>query len=119
MTPDDLKTIASPRFFLVSLSPADWVRVILTAGLISFVFILFHFLGTPDGYGPWGRSALLWLTQRWGDSGISMGSGDYSHGFLVPLASLYVVWTQRDAFLRCPKRETPIGLVFRCLFWDL
>jgi exosortase len=52
------------------------------------------------------------MVLRWSDSGISMGSGDYSHGFLVPLASLYVVWSRRDDLLRARKRVTPWALVF-------
>jgi exosortase len=76
------------------------------------VFVMFHFLGNTSDEDRWGRSALSWMVMRWQDSGISMGSGDYSHGFLVPLASLYVVWNMRDDLLRAPKRLTPGALVF-------
>jgi exosortase len=83
-----------------------------TSALFTFAFILFHFMGNSVNSGKWSRSALVWLFHRWNDSGIAMGSGDYSHGFLVPIASLYVVWMQRDALLRAPKKSSVVGLGF-------
>lgn len=100
-----------PRLPLLRLSSGDWTRLALSGGLIALGFALFHFLGNTADDERMGRSALVWMVMRWKDSGISMGSGDYSHGFLVPLASLYVVWSQRDTLLRAPKRLTPSALV--------
>ena len=111
MTPTALEQIWNPRYPLATLSRKDAATLCLGAGLITSIFVLFQFFGAPPGIGPSGRSALQWLVERWQDVGISMGSGDYSHGFLVPLASLYVVWCQRDALIQAPKRVTPAALV--------
>lgn len=112
MAPDPGARLLDPRYPLMRLTRPDWIRLGVSGGLFALAFALFHFLGNTADEGRWGRSALVWMVLRWQDSGISMGSGDYSHGFLVPFASLYVVWTQRDALLRAPKRVTPAALVF-------
>src|SRR6202012_4572089 len=35
---------------------------------------------------------------------------DFSHGFLVPLFSAYLVWTKRDALRKIPIRQTWAGV---------
>ncbi|MCC5849224.1 MAG: exosortase/archaeosortase family protein [Verrucomicrobia bacterium] len=97
---------------LARLKPDDWRQIGLASLLIAFGFSLFHFMGNTADAGRWGRSALVWMVQRWNDSGIAMGQGDYSHGFLVPVASLYVVWMNRFELLKAPKRVCGLGLVF-------
>jgi len=114
-SPQPLSEIWKAKYPLTSLSSKDFILLALTSGLFTFGFMLFHVMGSMSTIGPWGRSALVWLVNRWNDSGISMGSGDYSHGFLVPLASLYVVWMQRDELIRAPKKSSVIGLTFVCL----
>ena len=112
MKANPLKEVWRSSYPLARLHAADWKNLAIVSVLITFGFSLFHFLGNTADAERWGRSALTWMVQRWKDSGISMGSGDYSHGFLVPLASLYVVWTQRKELLMAPKRVTPAALVF-------
>jgi exosortase len=114
MNPSDLDRIWNPRYPLTLLEKRDFVRLAMVSLLITSGFALFHFLGSIQP-GNWGRSALVWLVHRWGDQGISMGSGDYSHGFLVPVASLYVAWMQRDHLIRAPKRVSAVGLLLVCL----
>ena len=43
-------------------------------------------------------------TQWWDDA-------NYSHGFLVPLFSLYLVWQQRAALRTLPRTGNPIGIL--------
>ncbi len=112
MTPSDLKRIWNPRYPLIRLEMRDFYRLGMVSVLITIGFVMFHFMGSIQLSG---RSALVWLVNRWGDQGISMGSGDYSHGFLVPIASLYVIWIQRDHLIRAPKKSSMIGLAFVCL----
>lgn len=112
MIPLSLQQIWNPRYPLSRLGPTDWTRVLLGAGLITSLFILFHYFGTPPGIGAFDRSALAWIVERWQDVGISMGSGDYSHGFLVPIASLYIIWCQKDALIETPKRVNSFALLF-------
>lgn len=112
MNTNDLKRIWNPRYPLLTLERNDLLRLGLGSLVFAAAFAIFHYLGNTVDTGKWSRSALVWMVKRWRDSGIAMGSGDYSHGFLVPLASLYVVWTQRDELLRAPKRMNALGLVF-------
>lgn len=92
------------RLRLARLNPDDLRRGITASLLFAAGFALFHFMGNTADVDTWGRSALVWMVHRWQDSGISMGSGDYSHGFLVPIASLWVLWRIREDILRAPKR---------------
>lgn len=43
-------------------------------------------------------------TQWWDDA-------NYSHGFLVPVFSLYLIWQQRAALRLLPRSSNPIGLL--------
>jgi exosortase len=45
-----------------------------------------------------------WVTQWWDDP-------NYSHGFLVPLFSLYVVWRGRAALAALPREGNLLGIV--------
>lgn len=112
MTTQYLKQIWNPQYPLATLEARDLIRLALGTCLLTSIFVLFHLFGAPPGIGPFGRSALVWLVDRWRDVGISMGSGDYSHGFLVPIASLYILWSQRDSLINAPTSFTPAALVF-------
>jgi len=51
------------------------------------------------------------MVERWQDSGIAFGSAaDYSHGWLIPIASLMVVWMKRNEIADEPKSSSRIGL---------
>lgn len=39
----------------------------------------------------------IWMVDRW-----SVADTYYSHGFLVPLISLFIVWTKRDKLFDIP-----------------
>lgn len=45
------------------------------------------------------------LSVQWWDD------ANYSHGFLVPVFSLYLVWQQRDALRRLARSGNPFGIV--------
>ncbi len=109
---DPLKEVWRSSYPFARLHSGDWRNVIIAAVLFTLAFSMFHFLGNTSDSERLGRSIFLWLVRRWNDSGISMGSGDYSHGFLVPLAALYVTWTQRKTLILAPKKITPAALVF-------
>jgi hypothetical protein len=74
-----------------------WLPAILLIGLLVAIY--------------WGIIAKLvydWYTQP-----------DFSHGFLVPLFSAYLVWTKRETLRKTPVRQSWAGVplimrVFRC-----
>jgi exosortase len=115
MSSPELDQIWNPRYPLTVLRRRDWWRLAGSAILFTFGFAMFHLMGSVPNIGNWGRSALVWVVDRWNDYGISMGSGDYSHGFLVPVAALYVVWMQRDSLIRATKKVSLWGLILVCL----
>lgn len=115
MAAPDLNKIWNPRYPLTVLDREDWVRLAGSAALFTLGFTLFQLMGSVPDLGPWGRSVLKWVVDRWNDQGISMGSGDYSHGFLVPIAALYVTWIQRDQLILAPKKISILGLVLVCM----
>ena len=49
---------------------------------------------------------VLWrLVQQWYDD------GDYSHGFLVPLLSAYLIWQRRDKLAEVVRKPSNLGLL--------
>jgi exosortase len=84
----------------------------LLALLLALVVLLFHVWGnTYAGLDAQQstRSIFVWLTQRWNDSALSFG-GNYSHGWLVPLVSLWLVWHRRRDLRAMPRASHGAGL---------
>lgn len=98
--------IWNERWQLASLTRADYVLAGLTAIVVGLIFVLFHFQGNTVEVNNFGRSALLWMIDRWKDTEM----GDYSHGWLIPFVSIYVIWWQRDALRAAPKAVSYTGL---------
>jgi len=108
--------IWSERWRLAALSKADMARSVLVATVIGFIFFIFHFQGNTLDVRVFGVSALSWMVERWTDD-IEYG-GDYSHGWLIPIMSLYVIWSRRKELAAATKRISYAGLacVVACLF---
>ena len=109
------REIWSEQWRLAVLNRADLARAVLISLIIGFVFFLFHYQGNTLDVRVFGRSALAWMVERWTDD-IEYG-GDYSHGWLIPILSLYVVWTRRKELAAAPKAisYTGLSLVVACL----
>ncbi len=100
--------IWSDRFRLAALSPAEWTGVFWASVIVVFLFVLFHFLGnTVEDVNS--RSAFYWTVARWSDK-VSFGGADYSHGWLIPIVSLIVVWHRRKEILAAPRAVCSAGL---------
>lgn len=67
--------------------------------VVACVAVLYGLHGNAEAVGVIGRSALFWMVRRWGGAG-----GDLSHGWLIPLVSLFVVWTRRRELAAAPRR---------------
>jgi len=102
--------IISSRHRLARLRPADWLAVGGLALVVAALFAMFQHWGNTTDVRLWGRSAFGWLMTRWGDSGPSLGGGDYSHGLLIPVISLGLLWFRRDELARAPKSISYLGL---------
>lgn len=100
--------IWSERYRLAALTREEWRAVAVAAGILTFIFVLFHYLGNTVGDVN-SRSAFVWTLNRWSDR-VAFGDADYSHGWLIPVVSLFIVWYRRKAILAAPKQVSNIGL---------
>jgi exosortase len=78
--------------------PAPMPRDVLWRGLVIAACVLL-------AYAP----VLVHLAHQWWDE------PDYSHGFLVPLFSAYVLWERRDEIRRVVPRPSWTGMFVLCL----
>ncbi|MFT5125659.1 MAG: exosortase [Kiritimatiellia bacterium] len=111
-------TIWSERYRLAALSKDDIFRIGLFTGAFALMFVMFHFVGNTTDSDAKGRSAILWMISRWSDSSISMGNGNYSHGWLIFPVSAFIVWLNRNELIRAEKRSSKVGLaviILACL----
>jgi exosortase len=105
------------RWRLATLHRGDLIRIGMASMIVGLVWLMFHFQGNTPDIHEFGRSVLVWMKARWGDSSISFGSADYSHGFLIPIVSAYVVWHRRHDLYQASKSVNRLGLV--CLIGAL
>ncbi|MCE9616356.1 MAG: exosortase/archaeosortase family protein [Lentisphaerae bacterium] len=77
--------------------------VVLT---VLSVVALYGVQGNTEQVPVFGRSALVWMAERWNGSG-----GDLSHGWCIPVISAYALWRRREAVAAAPKRTCAWGLV--------
>ncbi|UCC29058.1 MAG: exosortase/archaeosortase family protein [Phycisphaerales bacterium] len=86
--------ISVPRRWGELVSPVGHIRIAVIAVLILFIY--------------WGtiRHALI---SRW------LHDGNWSHGWLIPLFSLYFLGTQREVLMRCRPRAGYLGAVILAL----
>ena len=101
----------SERWQLAALSRSDLQRIGLASLMVGFIFVMFHLQGNTSDINAFGRSVLLWMYSRWSDSSVSFGATDYSHGFLIPLASLGILWYRRNKFFQATKSVSKLGFL--------
>lgn len=99
--------IWSERWRLAGLGREDLIRIGLGSVMVALIFVLFHFQGNTTDVRAFGRSALVWMMDRWNDSD---GTGDYSHGWLIPFVSIAIVWLKRRELAAAPKAVSKLGL---------
>lgn len=102
--------IWSEKWRLASLTREELIHAAVGALIVGALFILFHALGNTADVKLYGRSTLLWMIGRWNDGGLTLGAADYSHGWLIPIVSLCVIWWKRQALMQAPKAPSRMGL---------
>ena len=80
---------------------AAWVGVCL-----ALAAAMFHYYGNSSAVELESRSIFTWVKIQWMKSG-----SDFSHGWIMPLFSLGVVWWRRRRLAACPKRVDNRGLL--------
>ena len=105
--PENAPLIWSDRWRLGALSRAEVMNIFYASVLIGFLMVLFHLFGNRvENVNS--SSAFTWMFARWGDKE-SFGE-DYSHGYLIPFVSLWVIWYKRKEIKTVPKRVCHWGL---------
>lgn len=89
----------------------DPLAAALLVATLGALFALFHFLGNTADVRLFSRSAFRWMVIRWSDA--TLGVGDYSHGWLIPVVSAAALWRNRLRLLaaRGPTWWPAAGLV--------
>lgn len=76
----------------------DPLQAVLLVLIFGFLVLLFHFQGNATDIRLFGTSVFGWMLSRWSDATISVA--DYSHGWLIPLVSLFIFWSRRKEMLQ-------------------
>ncbi len=99
-------TVWSERWQLAKLTRAELQQIGLVAVIIGLVFVAYQFFGNNINLKAYGRSAFAYVAGRWSDMG-----GDFSHGWMIPFVSLFIVWHKRKELMTAPRQIDKRGLV--------
>ena len=81
-------------------------EIIFAALAAVLVFCIFHFWGNRSNVGMSTPSLFVWIGHQWVQDG-----GDFSHGWIMPLISLGVVWMKRrELAAACADEPNYLGL---------
>lgn len=100
----------SDRWRLAKLENGDFVRIGLWSAIVGMIFVLFHCQGNTTDLSHFGRSALLWMVSYWNDAA-AFGGADYSHGWLIPIGSIFLIWLRRNEIRLAERRISYLGLL--------
>jgi exosortase len=81
-----------------SVDPLAVVLLLLIAG---WLVALFHWYGNTADIRLFSPSVFRWMVMRWSDS--TFATGEYSHGWLIPLVSGWALVLKRKDLVRVPK----------------
>jgi len=82
------------------------IKIALDVVIAVTVFVLFHYFGNTAEFAVAGASAFVWMADLW-----NYPQYDFSHGWLIPLVSLFVLWRDRKRIMQAPRRVFPPGIV--------
>ena len=77
----------------------------LLLSVFLLVFLLFHLWGNRSSVAMESHSLVLWIGSQWLNS-----DGNYDHGWIMPLVSLWFVWSSRDALSKARSKSSLLGL---------
>ncbi len=79
--------------------------LVLAGTAMGLATLIFHGLGNASHIASEGRSVFSWISRQW-----TLSGGDFSHGWLMPFISLYVLYTKRDAIAQATRGVGWLGL---------
>ncbi len=101
-----------PSAIAADRTPATWRQwgdLSFLALTYAMVYLLFEYRGNDSHAVVEGRSLFRWIFHQWTISG-----GDFSHGWIMPLVSLGIVYRSRSALRSAPKGIDPAGALVLC-----
>lgn len=110
MVVGDIK-IWNERWRLAALTAKELVQIGLFALIVGLLYVLFHLQGNTIMVETYSRSAFSWMLSFWNSTTMFDGA-DYSHGWLIPIVSIVVVWMKRHELAQTPKAISGWGLAF-------
>lgn len=92
------------------------IETLLLAAIAALLVLLFHVYGAGRFAPATGRSVFVWIANQWAEAG-----ADFSHGWLMPLVSLYIIRRRRKELAAAPKQVCWQGMavVAACLLLHL
>jgi exosortase len=99
--------IWSDRWRMGALTKDELMNISYVSIIIGLLFMMFHLLGNTVADVD-SRSAFKWMIARWSDK-VSFGA-DYSHGYLIPFVSLWLIWDKRKELFSSPRKICVLGL---------
>jgi len=81
--PSSLDSLSTANELPSASAPINWFKYAVPLALLCLTFYLLY------------QNGLAWIFEIWNHN-------DYSHGFLIPFVSLYIVWEQRKRYQLLP-----------------
>jgi len=101
--------IFNERWRLASVDHDALIRYGLFAIICALAFVIFNMQGNTADLENYSRSIFAWLFARWRNEA-NFGPSDYSHGYIVPIVSLGVIYWRRKEIMAAPKKVSIMGL---------
>lgn len=77
----------------------------IAVAIVALLFILFHWQGNTTDITSYSTSAFGWMLKLW-----RYEQYDFSHGWLIPLISLWLVWRRRAELATASRQPAATGL---------
>lgn len=94
MSASDSAEVRLPRSIGEAIGPTARIRIIIVAVLLLIAYA---------------SVIRVHLAMKW------LHDGNWSHGWLIPVFSLYFLWTRREQLVRCRPRPSYLGAVILAL----
>jgi exosortase len=96
-------SVNAMKYFFVK---SKGIGLLLSALIAVAVFVLFHFYGNTSDSASKGSSAFVWMVGMW-----RYPQYDFSHGWMIPFVSMFVLWKRRRQLAEIQPRMFPAGLL--------
>jgi len=86
------------------------IEVGLLVIAVELIYILFAYWGNRANVAMTSRSLFVWIGRQWIN-----GGGDFSHGWIMPIISIGIVWMKRKELSAAISKQSYMGLLILLL----